>query len=93
MSPQICFFSLIVMVTVKMLFSLLLWQPSLRLKNAYSPTQKQNIKLVSSPNFKSRRLLFLELKIHKGSFPHFKGLGIAIGAKVFQKDQNFDFSF
>ena len=92
----ICIFWLVVKVTIKkMLFSLLPWQPSLRVENPYLSTQNQNIKLINSSSFKSNRLLFLAIKSHKWSFPHWllRALGIAIGVKILGSDQNFKFLF
>ena len=50
--------------------------------------QNQNIKLVNSSSFKSNRLLFLEIKCHKESCPHWllRSLDIVIEAKVFESD-------
>ena len=78
-----------------MLFSLLPYQPSLRAENHYSSTQNQNNELINSSSLKLNRLLFLEIKCRKASFLHwlFRSLGIAIGSKVFESDQNFKFSF
>ena len=52
------------------------------------------VKLIKSLGFKSNWLLFLEIKIHNGSFLHclLTALGIAIGAS-FESDQNFKLSF
>ena len=88
--PQTSISGLFVMVTAKILFSLLLWQLSLRVGNPYSFTQNQNINLINSPNFKSIWLLFLEIKCCKVSFPHWllRPLDIAMGAKNFESNQN-----
>ena len=88
--PQISISWLFVMVTAKMLFSLLLWQLSLRVGNPYSFTQNQNINLINSPNFKSIWLLFLEIKCCKVSLPHWllRPLDIAMRAKNFESNQN-----
>ena len=84
MGPQIFPFWLVVMVTAKMLFSLILWQPPLRVKNLYSSTENQNINLINSPSFQWNWLLFLKIKCHKWYFPQWllKSLGIAIRAKI-----------
>ena len=94
MSPQVCIFWLVVVVTAKLVFSLLPWQRSFRVKNPYSSTQNQNIKLINSPSFKSNRSLFLEIKVYKWSFPHWlRALGIVIVAKGFRSDKNIKFWF
>ena len=46
MNPQNCTSWLVVMVTPKILVSLLPWQLSWRVENPYSSIQNQNIKLI-----------------------------------------------
>ena len=83
MGPQIFVFWLVVIVTAKMLFSLIPWQLSL-LEKPYSSAQNQRIKLVNSPSLMSNWLLFLKIKCHKGSFPQWllRSFDIAIGTKI-----------
>ena len=62
-----------------------------QVENPYSSTQ--NIKLINTASFKSNQSLFLKIKCHKRSFPHWllRSLGIKIGTKAFESDQNFRF--
>ena len=90
MSPQICIFSLGVMVIVKMLFFVTMTTITQGNKNTYLSTQKQNIKLINSPSCKSNIFLILEIKkLQRVFYSMIKGIGHSNKSKNFWKWSKF----